>query len=79
MIYILEEIKDKRLRPSLLDIYEIKIKLRSFKISEHINEKEIVHTTVSAIKASSVTLPILQHGAKMNNCNLALQLDVPYN
>ena len=34
----------------------IKIKLRSFKSSEHINEKGMGHTAVSATLASSVTL-----------------------
>ena len=31
-------------------------KLRSFKKREHIHKKEVGHTAVSAIKASSVTL-----------------------
>ena len=48
-----------------------KIKLRSFKSSEHINEKKMGHTAVSASQASSVTLQIWQHGAKENNCNFA--------
>ena len=49
-----------------------KIKLRSFKSSEHINEKgDVSHTAVSTIKVSSVTLKIWQHGAKENYCNFS--------
>ena len=35
---------------------EYKLKLRSFKSSEHINEIGVGHTAVSAAQASSVTL-----------------------
>ena len=40
----------------IMSYYRIKIKLRSFKSSEHINEKGMGHTAVSATQASSVTL-----------------------
>ena len=43
-----------------------KLKLRSFKSSEHINKKGDGHTAVSTIEVSSVTLLIWQHGAKEN-------------
>ena len=45
-------------------------KFRSFKSKENIHKKEVGHTRVSAIKASSVTLKIWQKELEENTVNL---------
>ena len=48
-----------------------KIKLRSVKGSEHINEKADGHIAALATETSSVTLKNWQHEAEVNCCKLA--------
>ena len=62
--------KGQGLRETLTNRQTLRLKLRSFKSSEHMR-KGLGQTAVSATSASSVTLQIWQHVAKYNNCNFA--------
>ena len=44
---------------------------KTFRAANIFMRKGMGHTVVSATQASSVTLQILQHGAKENYCNFA--------
>ena len=47
-------------------------KFRSFKSKENIDKKEVGHTTVSAIKASSVTIQTWQKEPVEKYCKVAI-------